>query len=404
MIRFLDWYISTYKGLSRDTWFLSFVALINRSGTVVFLFLSIYMVEKLGFTMGQAAIVLSLSGVGSFIGSFIGGILTDRFGYYRVMFYSLILTGLMFFILLKVTTFIPFCIVLTLSGIIGETFRPASGTSLSVYANKENQTRALSLYRLAINLGFVVGSASAGLIAGRIGYDWLFIIDGVTCILSAFFFIATLKDKESILDEEKKENEGTIALSPYKDTWYLLYLFSLSFCGIAFMQIFESFPLFCTSILGYGEEAYGAFMSYNGLLICMIEMPLIYLIVQYKKETPSIIWGVVFFGLSYPLFNLLGGSWIVILIFMTVFVLAEILNFPLTYKVPLNRSHPKTRGQYMGLFSMMYSLVAIISPFGLKFAETYGFDSLWYLCGVLCAISTVGLILLRKGLNKHVET
>ncbi len=393
----IDWYLISYKGLSRDTWFLALVTLINRSGTIVALFLSIYMVEKLGFSKSQTAIVLACSGIGSFIGAYLGGVLTDRFGYYKVMFGSLISTGLFFFVLMKITSFIPLCIGFVLLGIIGDSYRPASATALSVYEVKEQQARALSLYRLAINMGFVVGSAGAGFIAGSWGYDWLFIIDGLTCIFAGIFFLTFLKNKESIIQEEKNEDE-TNGRSPYTDTWYLMFLFSLFISGIAFMQLFHSFPVYCREVLFLSEEAIGGYMAYNGALICLLEMPMIYLIVKYKKETPSIIWGIFLFALSFVFLNL-GLHWFFVILFMTFVVIGEIMNFPLTYKIALNRSSAKTRGQYMGMFSMMFSVVAIVAPFGLKLAENTSFYFLWWICVGLCCISTLALYGLRRGME-----
>ncbi len=390
----ISFYFESYRGLSRDVWYLSLLTLINRSGTIVMLFLSIYMIEKLGLSKGQATIVLSFAGVGSFIGAYLGGVLTDKVGYYKVMFTSLFCTGILFFILMFITDFVSLCFGFALLGIIGDAYRPASASSFSVYETAENQTRALSLYRLAINLGFVLGSAGAGFIAGSIGYIWLFIIDGMTCILAAFFLLATLKNKEDLVSKEKTEQIGN-GRSPYTDIWYLMFLFSLFLAGLAFFQLFHTFPVYCREILNLSEEGIGGYMAYNGLLIALLEMPMIFLIVKCKKEIPAVIFGAALFGLSF-LALVLGTHWSVIILFMTIIVIGEILNFPLTYKMALNRSTAKTRGQYMGMFSMMYSLVHIMAPYGLKFSGDYGFDELWYLCAILCGLSTLGLFLLRK--------
>ena len=77
----MHWIFSLYRnafaGLSRPAWMLAVVMLINRSGAMVVPFLSVYLTEHLHFSLKQAGLVLSLFGMGSLCGSFLGGYLTD---------------------------------------------------------------------------------------------------------------------------------------------------------------------------------------------------------------------------------------------------------------------------------------------------------------------------------------
>jgi predicted MFS family arabinose efflux permease len=69
-------YRNAYAGLSRSTWLLSLIMLINRSGTMVVPFMTLYLTSKMGYTVGQAGIVFGLFGVGAFCGAYFGGKLT----------------------------------------------------------------------------------------------------------------------------------------------------------------------------------------------------------------------------------------------------------------------------------------------------------------------------------------
>jgi MFS family permease len=63
----------------------------------------------------------------------------------------------------------------------------------------------------------------------------------------------------------------------------------------------------------------------------------------------------------------------------------------------LGRSNPNNRGQYMGLYSMAFSVGLIIAPLlGFRIAESYGYAVLWNFMGVLAGIATIGLLYLRK--------
>ena len=83
-----------YSGISREMWLLAAAMLINRSGSMVLLFMSVYLTKEKHFSIPQAGIVMSMFGIGSLVGAFIGGKLVDRIGFYPILIWSLILSGL----------------------------------------------------------------------------------------------------------------------------------------------------------------------------------------------------------------------------------------------------------------------------------------------------------------------
>jgi MFS family permease len=75
---------------------------------------------------------------------------------------------------------------------------------------------------LAINLGFSLGPAVGGLIIVSVGYQGLFWVDGVTCLLAAVLLLNVLHPKKvKTLDEVKVENP----VSVYKDKAFWVFLF-----------------------------------------------------------------------------------------------------------------------------------------------------------------------------------
>jgi hypothetical protein len=52
-------YKKAYSGLSPNSWYLSVVMFINRSGTMVVPFLSIYCINQLGFNVVQAGYIMA---------------------------------------------------------------------------------------------------------------------------------------------------------------------------------------------------------------------------------------------------------------------------------------------------------------------------------------------------------
>src|SRR6185369_1507267 len=171
----LSLYRNAFSNLQRNAWILSIATFINRSGSMVLLFTSLYLTNELGFSISQAGFVMSFYGFGSVLGSYTGGWLTDRKNYFDIMLYSLISCALILLLMIVAKSMILLSIVIFCYAYAADMFRPANSAAISAYSTAENRTRSVSLMRLAINLGFSVGPAIGGVIALHLGYKWLFV-------------------------------------------------------------------------------------------------------------------------------------------------------------------------------------------------------------------------------------
>ena len=383
-------------GLSREIWWLAFITFINRAGTMVLPFLTLYLTKHLGFSLSQVGWIMTSFGVGSFLGSWLGGKLTDKIGYYRVMFWSLLLTGFLFIGLQYVTTFWGFVVGVFLTMTIADTFRPAIFVSLNAYSKPENQTRSLTLIRLAINLGFSFGPFLGGLIIAMLGYQSLFWVDGLTCILAILLFRTVLKNKEFIKKAKKIEETNPIS-SIFKDKAYWLFLVIVFLMGFTFMQLFSTMPLYYKDIHGLTEVQIGLLMSLNGGLIFLTEMPLIHKLEQSSiNKINIIVWSLVLFALSFFVLNISG--WVGLLVIsMIIITVAEMLAFPFSNAFAMTRAVKGKEGLYMSLYTMAFSLAHIFSAkTGMDVVDKFGFNANWYLMGFLSLIAVLLTLRLKK--------
>ncbi len=383
-------------GLSREIWWLAFITFINRAGTMVLPFLTLYLTKHLDFSLSQVGWIMTSFGVGSFLGSWLGGKLTDKIGYYKVMFWSLLLTGFLFIGLQYVTTFWGFVVGVFITMTIADTFRPAIFVSLNAYSKPENQTRSLTLIRLAINLGFSFGPFLGGLIIAILGYQSLFWVDGLTCILAILLFRTVLKNKEFIKKEKEIEETNSIS-SIFKDKAYWLFLVIVFLMGFTFMQLFSTMPLYYKDIHGLTEVQIGLLMSLNGGLIFLTEMPLIHKLEQSSiNKINIIVWSLVLFALSFFVLNI--SDWVgLIVIGMIIITVAEMLAFPFSNAFAMTRAVKGKEGLYMSLYAMAFSLAHIFSAkTGMEVVDKFGFNANWYLMGFLSLIAVLLTIRLKK--------
>ena len=155
--RTINSYQDSFRGLSPEVWWLALITFINRAGTMVLPFMSLYLTQDLKLTLSQVGWIMTSFGFGSLVGTWIGGKLTDTIGFYKIMVRSLLTTGFLFIALQYLHTFESFLVGIFLTMLVADMFRPAMFVSLKAYSKPENRTRSLTLIRLAINLGFSFG-------------------------------------------------------------------------------------------------------------------------------------------------------------------------------------------------------------------------------------------------------
>jgi len=395
-------YIDSFRGFTKEIWILTLITFINRAGTMVLPFLSKYLKEDLHFTYSQVGWVMVCFGSGSMIGSWLGGKLSDKIGFYKIMIFSLLTSGLLLISVQFVTSFEGLCIAMFGIMIIADMFRPAMYVSLGAYAKPENRTRAFTLVRLAVNLGFAAGPALGGLIIMGIGYKGLFWIDGASCIISILIFALLVKEKKKSPYEDHKNFEEEIVKSVFRDAPFWVFLFGSYVTALIFFQLFTTLPLYHAEWYHITEFQTGLLMSFNGLLIFFLEMPTVTFLERKKVNRLKIIlWGTFFVSLSF--FVLLFDNWVGILVISMVFItIGEMLNFPFSNSFAMSRAPKGHEGRYMALFTMSFSLAHVTSAkLGMEIISRFGYNANWIVMGTLGLLSCTSIIYLKRMILKN---
>jgi predicted MFS family arabinose efflux permease len=394
----INLYKNSYGGLSRNTWLLSLVMLINRSGTMVLPFMTIYLTQKLGVGIGKAGFVMSLFGVGAIVGALIGGKITDRIGFYYVQLFTLVGGGLMFFVLGQMKSYSAICITTFLLSIINEAFRPANAVAIAHYSKDANRVRSYSLNRLAINLGWAVGSATGGIIAS-FNYELLFWVDGITNISAAVLLYFIIAPTKKVTPTVKKGSAVVVkANSAYKDYNYLFFIAIQVLFAICFFQLFTTLPVFYKTVLHLSESFIGINMAINGILIALFEMVIVFKLEGRRPVIHYMAAGVFLVGISFLVLNLPIASAMLLALFSMLFITAgEILAMPFMNAYWIARTNNENRGQYAALYTVAWSSAQAIGPFfGSQLAEHFGYSVLWWVIGAICILSTWAYSLLHK--------
>ncbi len=392
-------YINSFKGLSKEVWWLALITLVNRAGAMVIPFLSLYLTQSLGFTLENVGSIMTSFGLGSLVGAWIGGSLTDRFGFYKVMLISLVATGMLFIGIQFLDDFWAICIGIFILMVFADAFRPAVYVALNAYSKTGNKTRSVSLIRLAINLGFSAGPAIGGIIIGSLGYLGLFWVDGLTCILAGALLLVVLHPRKSIVLDNVHHKSPK---SAYSDSKYLLFIAAMVLFGFAFVQYFSTIPVYYSEIHSLSEFQIGLLLAMNGFIIFIFEMPLI----KYMESRPwskisHIIIGFILTAISFLILNFV--SWIgVLTLGMLLVTIGEMIAFPFSNAFAMDRAKRGNQGEYMALYSISFSIAHVFGHnSGMRSVANFGYESTWYGISIICILGILLLLLLQRLFRRH---
>jgi len=343
-------------------------------------FLALYLTQVRGLTAVQAGQLLSLYGIGSILGSLIGGRLADSLGPLRAQQVSLLAGGCAFLVLSRIESHIGLAVGILLTSLVVDSFRPACMTAFSERAPKGSEMRAFALLRLASNLGVGIAPAVGGLLAVR-SYALLFVADAATCWIAACILATPLLKQGSVARARSSPTHPVPAMSPWRDRPFVLFLLLMVGVMVVLAQSFTTFSVYLRDSLGYREDLIGFVFSLNPVLIVIFEM----LVVQrIEKLNPFLVLGI-------GCLLLCGGFALMplhpspgfIAFTVVIWTIGEMFTLPVANTLAAERAHPEQRGAYLGLFSTAFSSGFVIAPpLGLWLYQRLGGSGLWTMVGM----------------------
>lgn len=372
---------------------LALVMLINRAGSMVLPFLGVYMTNHLHFSIENSGIVLSFFGIGSVIGSWFGGMITDKIGEYKVQSLSLLLSVPLFCLIPLFTTEEGLAGIILMQSIVSETFRPANSVAITKYAKPENITRAFSLNRMAVNLGFSIGPALGGILSA-ISYEFLFFSNALAALLAGLMYIWFFRKRTRLAKKKARNVKEAIIIkkenSPYRDRKFMVYCIFCMLFSICFFQLFSTLTIFYKDTAHLSQQNIGFILGYSGFLIVLLEMGFVQLAEKYFTLGFTMLIGTFLCGFSYAMLAF-DYSMVVLLVSMTLLCIGEIWTLPFMSTITALRSGENNKGAYMGLNGMSFSIAFIITPYiGTLIADKLGFNTLWIGTGVLAILIAIG--------------
>ena len=308
--------LQPYLNLPRSIYVLCVGTFVNRAGTFLVPFLTIYLKDQLGLGIPFATTAMGVFGLGSVVGAVVGGHLADRVGR-RIVMVGAMFGGAAILLVFSVLDTAPTILLATfLFAAIGEMYRPAASAMMADVTTPLERPHAYALMYVSINIGFAIGPLVGGTLA-EYSFRWLFWGDAATSSLYGLIILIAVRETLPLAGavgklvattrgvaadstapaavageadvkgeagfDEREELGFTAALAHMlRNRTFVLLCVAAFLIAVTFMQALSTFPLFLQE-MGFGPKQYGRIIAVNGVLIVIGQLPLTSLMQRYSR-------------------------------------------------------------------------------------------------------------------------
>jgi MFS family permease len=388
--------IRDYLDLPRPVHVLCMGTLINRAGSFVLVFLTIYASEKMGWGISFATACMGAFGLGSTVGTMWGGQLADQLGRRNTMLLALFGGAASLLLLSSLTNQWAFMLAVGLFAFVADMYRPAASAMIADHVPVHRRPHAFALMYISINLGFAIAPPIGGLLAEH-SFAWLYWGDAITMVAYGCIILAVIPESRpqlrsrpnSLVNRNARESDqNTVNIDSNEisfqdaasriasDRTFVWLCVSCLLMALVFMQAVSTLPIYLRQS-GFSNLEYGLLMSVNGIMIVVLQLPVTHWLSRFNAMSVVIIGGILIaigFGLTAVSTNIAF-----IALTITIWTSGEILQAPFKQSIVTDMAPPELRARYIGLFSVCYSSAMTIgAPIGGLILSRWGPTALWF--------------------------
>lgn len=377
------------RAMPRQAWILFSAAFVNRLGTFVFPFLTLYLTDR-GQPPTVAGVAVAMYALGAVPARLAGGLVADRLGRRTTIALSMAGAATCTLLLWRSDSLAAIYACVLGVGLLGDMAQPASKALIADLVDADHRVTAFSLWRIATNAGWAGGLAIGGLLAQR-SFDLMFLGDAATSYLFAVIALAFLPHGT----RSRRSDELHLPSIPraiLADRGFLVFLLATFLGGLVYSQNVAVLPLRVRD-LGFGPSVYGLLQSLNGLLVMTVEIGVVTFVRRFPRPAVIAV-GHVLTGLAFA--SLLAARSIPALVAMvSIWTLGEMTQRPTATAAVADRAPTHARGRYQAAEDTALGASLLIGP--VVGTALYGWNPtvLWVACGSVGALA--GLAALRMG-------
>jgi MFS family permease len=391
-----------YNEFPRKFWIVVIVSFIDRiGGTLLFPFFSLYITQRFGVGMTQAGVILGMFSIFGLLGGMIGGALTDKFGRRKLILFGLVFSALSTLALGSVSEFAALYPLAMVIGLLSDVAGPAHAAMIADILPEKQRQEGFGILRVAGNMAWIIGPTIGGFVANK-SFFALFVIDAViSCLVAVLFYLlmpetkpegSVEQDRQSILETFK--GYGLVL----RNFAYMAFLVAGMLMGVVYQQLYNSLSVYLRDNHGIEPQGYGFLLTTSAITVILFQF---WVTRRIKHRPPFLMMalGTVFYTLGFGMFGFVSlyGLFALAVVVITI---GEMIVVPTSQALAANFAPEEMRGRYMAVFGLIWMIPATIGPGAAGvILDNYNPNLLWYIGGLLCAISALSFYALHVRLG-----
>ena len=386
-----------YNEYPRQYWLMiTGIVLATAGGSMIWPFLLIYASGKLALPLSTVATLISINAGTGLLSSLIAGSLADKIGRKVVMNFSLTMTGLAYFLLMRAETYTHFVGLMILIGLSNPLYQIGADAMLADMIPSEKRTDAYAINRIANNAAFALGPAIGGFLATR-SYNLAFYCAAIGFIsysVLLFFLARETLNKPTVNASIPASGTNGYGLV-FQDKSYVIFVALVGVGLIGSTMLWILMPVYAKTNFGIPEALYGWIPTTNALM-CVFVQYSVTSITRRHRALPVIGIGMLIYSLGVGSVALMSGFW-GFWLSMVILTFGELTLVPTASKYVADLAPADLRGRYMSVYWLGWGLARTLSPIiGGFLNDNIAPRAIW-VGGLLIGLtSTLGLFLLSR--------
>ncbi len=365
---------------------ISWQTLISRIGNGLFMTIEvIYFSVIVGLTPLEISLAIGAGGLAALLFSVPSGLIADRFGPRRVVFWSHILEGLLLLPLIFIRDFWALVLINVLISLVATAGHNATSTLISTMGTGEERVSIRAAQRAMANMGIGFGTVFAGIalwLNTELAYEVTIAFDFLLFMLAARFVLRLPNAKPTT---KKGDAISFVALKDYR---FLGATLLNGIVSLHFVIQGVALPLW---ILNYTEVPtwwVSVLFVINTVLVTVLQIrmsrgtgTLMMSVKKFRIGTAYLLLSCVVYGLAADLPIWIAAS--ILVTGMVVHTMGELLAAAGSWSIGFDLAEEKHMGQYQGVYSLGWGLGGSFGPlYVTSMILGFGVAGWWIMGGV----------------------
>jgi MFS family permease len=390
---------SLYNEYPRAFWVYNIIVFIDRfGGFMLYPFFALYLTKKFDIGMSTVGIVFAVFSISGFIGSALGGALTDRMGRKGVIIFSLILSSLSALGMGFAPTLGIFIAVSVIVGTLSSIGGPAHEAVVADLLPEGKRAQGYGIIRVVFNLAVIIAPAVAGLLIAR-SYILLFIVDAIISLIAASVVIFFLPETKPQAHPDAKPESMSQTFGGYgkvfKDVPFVAFVFVSIMMTLVYMNMNTTLGVFLRDVHGIPERGYGLLLSINAVIVVLLQFWVARKLERFKPML-MVALGSALYAVGFAMYGF-TSTYNLFVAAMIVITIGEMIVSPFQQSLVASFAPEQMRGRYMAIAGLTWGIAFAAGPYLAGWImDNLDPNLLWIACGILGTLATIGFVVLDR--------